>query len=161
MSRSFKEVFQKFVMFSLTSTAGTIVDLAAHWALANYVFKGNYWGSYWLAPTISFELSCIVNFVIAYYFVWNDRITTRGKRSFMRHFAAYNAAGVGAFMFKFVGMQGFHLLFSQLGWFQGSTSVESLEAVLCNLLGMCFSGLVNFYVNEFLIFNKKKPTEEP
>ena len=56
MSRK-AEIFKKFVMFSLTSTAGTIVDLGLHWALSLYVFKDSYWGSFWIAPTISFEVA--------------------------------------------------------------------------------------------------------
>ena len=155
MSRSWKEILLKFAMFSVTSVAGTIVDLVLHWALSAYVFRGNYWGSFWVAPTISFEMSAITNFLIAYFFVWKERISQRTVRSFWRHFAAYNAATIGAFLIKLMAMQGFHFLFVSLGWLLA----WSFEPALCNLLGMCFSGVFNFYMSEFVIFNKKKPQE--
>lgn len=153
--RSFKEVFLKLCLFSATSMVGTIVDLGLHWALSSFVFDGNYWGSFWIAPVISFEVAAMANFVIAYFFVWKERVTYRGRRSFWRHFAGYNAAGVGAFILKFIVMQGVHFLFLSLGWLQG----YSFEPVICNLIGLCFSGLFNFYMSEFVIFNKKKPEQ--
>ena len=81
MRRSWKELLSKFVMFVLTSSLGTVVDLGLHWLLSVYFFKGNYWGSYWIAPTISFELAAITNFCIAYFFVWRERISQRNVRS--------------------------------------------------------------------------------
>ncbi len=150
--RTAKELLNKFLMFMLTSSAGTVVDLGLHWVLCAFVFPGDYWGSFWIAPTISFEVAALVNFVIAYYFVWKERISQRSARSFFRHFAAYNAACIGAYLLKFVAMQGLHFLFVSLNWLQD----WSLEPVLCNLLGLCFSGLFNFVMSEFVIFNKKK-----
>ena len=70
------------------------------------------------APVV-FEVAVMVNFVIAYFFVWKERISERSVRSFWRHFAAYNAAGIGAFLLKFAAMQGLHFLFVSLGWLQG------------------------------------------
>ena len=155
MQRSRKELFTKFVMFVLTSSVGTVVDLGLHWLLSATVFEGSYWGSYWIAPTISFEVSAITNFCIAYFFVWRERITHRGPRSFWRHFVAYNAAGLGAYLLKLAAMQGFHFLFVQLNWLQSA----SLEPALCNLLGLCFSGSFNFIMSEFFIFNKQSETK--
>jgi putative flippase GtrA len=157
--RTKKEILTKFLMFMLTSSAGTVVDLGLHWWLSAYVFDGNYWGSFWVAPTVSFEVAALVNFVIAYFFVWKERISQRSVRSFFRHFIAYNAASVGAYLIKFVAMQGLHFLFVALGWFQDWSS----EPVLCNLLGLCFSGVFNFFMSEFVIFGKpgkKKVSEE-
>ena len=39
-----------------------------------------------------------------------------------------------------------------LGWMQQLT----IEPVVCNLAGLCFSGGFNFVMSEFVIFNKKK-----
>ena len=105
MKQSAKEIARNFALFVVTSSAGTVVDLGVHWLLSNYVFKGNYWGSFWIAPTISFELAAMANFIIAYYFLWKDRITYRGTRSFWRHFAAYNVTTLGAYAIKLVAMQ--------------------------------------------------------
>ena len=152
MGRSLKELFQKFAMFVLTSSVGTVVDLGLHWVGVAFVFKNNYWGSFWIAPTVSFEVAAIVNFVISYFFIWNERITQHNTRSFFRHLAAYNATCVGGYILKFIAMQGIHFLFLWFGWLQGFT----LEPVLCNLLGTCFSGGFNFFMSEFVIFNKTK-----
>lgn len=152
MKQSAKEIARNFALFVVTSSAGTVVDLGVHWLLSNYVFKGNYWGSFWIAPTISFELAAMANFIIAYYFLWKDRITYRGTRSFWRHFAAYNVTTLGAYAIKLVAMQGIHFLFVRMNWMQDS----SFEPVVCNLLALCLSGSFNFVMNEFVIFNKKK-----
>ena len=152
MSRTWKEILTKFLAFSLTSSAGTVVDLGLHWVLATFVFAGSYWGSYWVAPTISFEVAALTNFVIAYFFVWKERISQRSVRSFFRHFAGYNAACIGAYLIKLLAMQGIHFLFQSQGWLQE----WSFEPVLCNLIGMCFSGIFNFIMGEFVIFGKKK-----
>ena len=153
--RSLREVLIKLCLFSATSMVGTLVDLGLHWLLSTYAFNGNYWGSFWIAPVISFEVAAMANFFIAYFFVWKERVTYRGSRSFWRHFAGYNAAGVGAFFLKFIVMQGVHFLFVSLSWLIG----KSYEPVVCNLIGLCFSGLFNFYMSEFVIFNKKKPEQ--
>lgn len=152
MSRSWTELLKNFAMFVLTSSLGTIVDLGLHWVLSTYAFRGNYWGTYWIAPTISFEVAAITNFCIAYFFVWKERISHRCVRSFFRHLAGYNAACVGAFILKVIGMQGIHFLFVSLDWMQD----WSLEPVFCNLLGLVFSGGFNFFMSEFVIFNKTK-----
>ncbi len=147
------EILRNFVRFSLTSSVGTIVDLGLHWILSHFAFEGSYWGSFWIAPTISFEVATIANFFIAYFLVWKDRVSSPGSiRSMLRHFAAYNAACIGGYIIKFLAMQGFHFLFVSLGWLQN----WSIEPVLCNFLGLCFSGCFNFVMNEFVIFNKNK-----
>ncbi|MBQ2171756.1 MAG: GtrA family protein [Bacteroidales bacterium] len=147
------EILKKFVMFSLTSVAGTIVDLGLHWALSHFAFDDSYWGSFWIAPTISFEVATLTNFFIAYYLVWRERVSKPGSmRSLFRHLAAYNATCIGGYVLKFIAMQGFHFLFVSLNWLQD----WSVEPVFCNLLGLCFSGCFNFVMNEFVIFNKNK-----
>ena len=152
MKQSSKEITRNFALFVVTSSAGTVVDLGVHWLLSNFVFKGNYWGSFWIAPTISFELAAMTNFIIAYYFLWKDRITYRGTRSFWRHFAAYNVTTLGAYIIKLIAMQAIHFLFVKMDWMQDS----SFEPVVCNLIALCFSGSFNFVMNEFVIFTKKK-----
>ena len=147
------EILKKFVMFSVTSMAGTVVDLGLHWVLSHFAFDDSYWGSFWIAPTISFEVATLTNFFIAYYLVWKERVSKPGSmRSLFRHLLAYNATCVGGYIIKFIAMQGFHFLFVSLNWLQD----WSVEPVLCNLLGLCFSGCFNFVMNEFVIFNKNK-----
>ena len=142
----------KFVIFSITSGVGTLVDLGGHWWLSASFFPDRYWWSFWVAPVISFEAAVLTNFLIAYFFVWRERISQRSTRSFFRHFAGYNATATGVFFVKLLIMQGFHLLFVAFGWFQDKT----YEPVLCNLLALCISGCFSFVLNEFVVFRKKK-----
>lgn len=153
MNHRIREILTKFLLFSLSTVAGTVVDLGLHWALATYSFEGSYWGRYWIAPTISFEAATLVNFVIAYFFIWKERVSRlHSARSFFRHFAGYNASCIGAYLIKLAAMQGFHFLLLTLGWFQQ----YSIEPALCNLLSMSFSGVFNFVMNEYVIFHRKK-----
>lgn len=149
------EMLMKFAMFAATSGAGTIVDLGLHWFLSSRWMVDNYLWTFWITPLISFEASVLTNFLIAYNFVWRERISHRNKRSFFRHYAAYNAVSTGVFFIKLLLMQGIHLLFLGAGWFQNTT----YEPVLCNLLAICVSGCVSFVVNEFVIFRKVNKKE--
>ena len=146
------ELLLRFVMFSITSGVGTLVDLGVHWLLSSRFMPDRYWWTFWVSPVISFELAVITNFMIAYFWVWRERISHRSTRSFFRHYAGYNATATGVFFIKLLAMQGFHLLLVALGWFQGKT----YEPVLCNLLALCISGCFSFVLNEFVVFRKKK-----
>ena len=142
----------KFAIFSITSGAGTVVDLGGHFLLSSRIMPDRYWWTFWVAPIISFEAAVLTNFFIAYYFVWKERISQRTARSFVRHYAGYNAAATGVFFFKLLVMQGFHLLLAAFGWFQNKT----YEPALCNLLALCISGFFSFVLNEFVVFRIKK-----
>ena len=152
--KRFGELLTRFVMFSITSGAGTLVDLGVHWWLSAAFRQDRYWWTFWVAPLISFELAVLTNFLIAYFFVWRERISKRSVRSFYRHFAGYNATATGVFFIKLLLMQGFHLLFVAFGWMQGTT----YEPVLCNLLALSISGCFSFVLNEFVVF--KKPVKK-
>lgn len=144
------EILTKLVMFMLTSSLGTLVDLGLHWYLSARFFEGSYLWSFWISPFISFECAVMTNFYTAYHLVWRERITHRGTRSFWRHYAAYNATSTGAFLIKIAVMQGVHFLFVSFGWLQDA----SYEPVLCNLIALCVSGTANFFMNELVIFRK-------
>ena len=145
------ELLLRFAMFSITSGVGTLVDLGVHWLLSSRFMPDRYWWTFWVSPVISFELAVVTNFMIAYFWVWRERISHRSTRSFFRHFAGYNATATGVFFIKLLVMQGFHLLLVALGWFQGKT----YEPALCNLLALCISGCFSFVLNEFVVFRKK------
>ena len=140
----------RFAVFSITSGVGTLVDLGVHWWLSASFLQDRYWWTFWVSPVISFELAVITNFLIAYYYVWRERISQRTTRSFFRHYAGYNATATGVFFVKLLVMQGIHLLMVSLDWFQDKT----YEPVLCNMLAMCLSGVLSFVLNEFVVFKK-------
>ena len=148
--KKLSELLLRFAIFSITSGVGTLVDLGVHWWLSASFYPESYLWRFWIAPIISFELAVLTNFLIAYYFVWRERISHRSTRSFFRHYAGYNATATGVFCIKLLVMQGFHLLLVALGWFQTKT----YEPVLCNLLALCISGCFSFVLNEFVMFKK-------
>ena len=150
--KKISELILRFAIFSVTSGAGTLVELAVHWWLSACFFTDSYLWRFWIAPVIGFELAVITNYLIAYFFVWRERISQRSVRSFFRHYAGYNATATGVFFIKLLVMQGFHLLFVALGWFQTKT----YEPVLCNFLALMISGCFSFVLNEFVVFRKKK-----
>ena len=154
----FVELLMRFAMFSITSGAGTLVDLGGHYWLSSSYMPDHYWWTFWVSQVISFEAAVITNFVIAYFWVWRERISKRSPRSFLRHYAGYNAAATGVFFIKLLVMQGIHLLLVAFGWFQNKT----YEPVLCNMLALCVSGCFSFVLNEFVVFRKieKKVDEQ-
>ena len=87
-----------------------------------------------------------VNFTISYFYVWKDRKRKRpdaSVRRFFRLFGGYNLSTSAVFLFRL----GVLLLIERFtGW----------DVVICNLIAMCFSGIINFIINNLLIFKKKK-----
>lgn len=132
----------RFVKFNISTLAGTGVDMLVLWLMSDFVFKNNYWGEYLLSPLISFECAVLTNFTIAYFIVWKDRISRRSWRSYYRHYFAYNLSCTGVFFIK----MGFLLVIERL---------FKLDVLLCNIIALCFSGIFNFIMNEWVIFGNK------
>ena len=143
MSSRLIDLFKRFIGYVSVSLIGTAVDTAVLWVCSHLLFSGSYFGRNILSPTISFECAVFVNFCSCYFFVWKDRISQRGTRSFFRHYAGYNASCTGAFLLK-------------MGLLQLVLWITGLDVVWCNLIALCFSGAFNFVMSEFVIFNKKK-----
>ena len=143
MSSRLADLLKRFVGYFGVSLLGTAVDTAVLWVCSHLLFSGSYFGRNVLSPTISFECAVFVNFCNSYFFVWKDRISKRSTRSFFRHYAAYNASCTGTFLLK-------------MGLLQLIVLISGLDVVWCNLIALCFSGLVNFTMNEKVIFRKKK-----
>ena len=140
MSKAVK--LPRFPKFVATSLVGTVVDTVVLWLFSHHVF-GGYVGKVILSPIISFECAVLTNFTVSYFFTWKDRISQRSVRSYLRHYAAYNASCTGTFLLK----MGFLMLIQWL---------TKWDVVICNLLALCVSGLVNYSMNEFVIFRKRK-----
>ena len=87
-----------------------------------------------------------VNYTISYFYVWKDRTRKRpdaSARRFFKLYGAYNLSNSAVFLFRL----GILLLIERFtGW----------DVVICNLVAMCFSGIINFAINNLLIFKKKK-----
>ena len=138
----------RYVKYLGTSIIGTSVDTLVLWILSDHVFKGRYWTEYLLSPVISFQCAVAVNFIISYFYVWKDRTRNSSDASLKRFFKlylAYNLSGSAVFLFRL----GILLLIERF---------TRLDVVLCNLLAMFVSGILNFAISNLLIFRKKRTT---
>lgn len=142
MTRPWLKLVKRFAEFSASSLLGTIVDTVVLWVFSKWVFS-TYFGQYIVSPAISFECAAVTNFVVAYFLIWKDRVSRRTARSFFRHLGGYNLSCIGAFLVKMA----FLLLIQRMfRW----------NVVWCNLLALCVSGGLNFFMNERVVFRKKK-----
>lgn len=146
MTKVFFEKAIRLFKFSLSTLAGTAVDMLVLWIFKQFVFKGWYYGEYMISPVISFFFAVLTNFSLAYFIVWKDRVSKRSVRSFFRHFAGYGISSLGGFIVK----MGLLLLIEKIfHW----------DVLICNLVALCFSGLLNFALNEWVVFGKRKPQD--
>lgn len=140
------KILIRYVKFMGTSAVGSIVDTLVLWLLSDLIFTRGYWGEYIISPLISFQCAIVANFTISYFYVWKDRTRTRSDASFKRFcklYLAYNLSGSTVFLFRL----GVLLLVEKItGW----------DVVLCNLTAMCFSGILNFAINNMVIFKNKR-----
>ena len=136
----------RYAKFAGTSVVGSIVDTLVLWLLSDLIFTRGYWGEYIISPLISFQCAVTVNYMISYFYVWKDRTRKRSDasiRRFFRLYGAYNLSSSVVFLFRL----GVLLLIERFfGW----------DVVICNLVAMCFSGIINFTINNLLIFRKKR-----
>ena len=135
----------RYAKFAGTSLIGSVVDTLVLWLMSDLVFTRGYWGEYIISPLISFQCAVTVNYMISYFYVWKDRTRKRldaSVRRFFRLYGAYNLSSSVVFLFRL----GVLLLIEKFtGW----------DVVICNLVAMCFSGIINFAINNMLIFGNK------
>lgn len=140
----FKQMVARYLKFMISRTAGTVVDTGVLWLFSHHIFSGSYFTTYILSPIISFEAAVVSNFLLSYYWIWSSRVGSHTRRSFWRHFAAFNLSSLAGFGVKML----FLLLFEKLfRW----------NVVLCNLVALCISGILNFLLTDNVVFRKRKP----
>ncbi len=133
----------RYVKFLGTSLVGTVVDTFVLWLLSDHVFSDGYWKEYVFSPLISFQAAVFVNYIISYTYVWKDRVgDLRGKKSFLKLYLSYNASCSSVLLLR-LGV--INLIGKFTGW----------DVVLCNILAMCLSGIMNFIITNNVIFRKR------
>lgn len=144
-----RHLFKQMAKYTVTTLLGTAADTVVLWVLSTYLLNGNHVEKYVISPMISFECAVLVNYLTAFFYVWRDRIAHRTKGAFFSHLWKYNLSCASAFILKMVLLNAIALAFK---W----------PAFVCNLIALCFSGFLNFAINEFLIFAKKdkRPQKE-
>ena len=136
----------RYAKFAGTSVVGSIVDTLVLWLLSDLIFTRGYWGEYIISTLISFQCAVAVNYTISYFYVWKDRTRKRSDasvRRFFRLYGAYNLSSSVVFLFRLGALL---LIERFFGW----------DVVICNLVAMCFTGIINFIINNLLIFKKKQ-----
>ena len=132
----------RLLMFSLSTLGGTAVDTLVLFICSHLIFSG-YVGTIIVSPIISFEAAVLTNYTTAYFLVWRDRITNRSRADYLRRFPGYNLSCVFGFLMKM-------LLLIAIQRF------TQLDVVFCNLIALLFSGLLNFALNDRLVFSRRK-----
>lgn len=136
----------RYIKFMGTSVVGTVVDMLVLWILSDFVFSKGYWGEYILSPAISFQCAVAVNFAISYFYVWKDRTRDTpdaGIRRYFKLYLGYNLSSSAVFLLRL----GVILLIEKFtGW----------DVLLCNIIAMCVSGIINFLINNVVIFRSDK-----
>ena len=131
----------RFGKFVLTNLSGTVVDTAVLLALSAVLTSPA--ALYLLAPVIAFELATLNNFTLAYNWVWRERVEPSWK-DFWTRFVKFNVSVLGVFLMR-LG------LIAALGFSLG------LPVVVCNLIALTLSGLVNFGAADRLVFGGEAP----
>lgn len=134
-------IVKRFPKFFAGNLLGTAIDTLVLWLFSHFVFHG-YIGQVVISPVISFECAVMTNYVFSYFVTWKDRISQVSTRSFFRRFVGYNATCTGTFILK----MGVLMLIQWL---------TKWDVVICNLLALCVSGVVNFLMDNFVVFKKK------
>ena len=131
----------RYIKYAGTSVVGTIVDTLVLWFISTFIFSKGYCEEYIVSPFISFQCALAVNFTISYFYVWKDRTRGAGAKRFFKLYLAYNFTGTTVFLLRL----GVLLLIERFtGW----------DVVFCNLMAMVFSGLINFVLDNLVIFRK-------
>ena len=128
-------LFGKFVS---TNAIGTVVDTVTLWLLATFVFESKT-EQYVLGPIISFELAVLNNFSLSYFWIWKGRVQKTVK-DYARRFLFYNLNCFLVFLLKLLLLLAVAFLFG-------------LNVVYCNLIALSITGLVNFLIQDRLIFS--------
>lgn len=144
------KLLKRYLKYISTSAVGTLVDTLVLWLLSDFVFKNGYWKELILSPAISFQCAVATNFTLAYFYIWRDRTrdwSGSKKQRSIRLFLAYDLSCSAVFLLRL----GIMLLIEKFtGW----------DVVICNLLAMCFSGILNFTIENRLIFKKNKASNQ-
>ena len=132
---------KNFTKFTLKGTIGIVVNTTILWILTTYLFD-SYFTTYILAPSISSEVSILFTYIICYFWIWNNRVHNN-KRDFFRRIPGYNATACISFGVKIALIITIERIFH-------------FDVVICNLLAILVSGLINFLAGEKIIFKEIK-----
>ena len=133
---------KRFLGFTVCNIPGTLVELLLVWFFSNHVFH-HYFGRYVVAPFIGFECAVVLNFMLYSHFVWRGRMKGVGLKGRVLRLLGYNASAMGVYLLRMVVIQAIGLLWH---W----------QPVVCDLISLLFSGIVNYLALDGLVFRRWK-----
>lgn len=142
---SLKDRLLRLGKHSLFSLGGTLTDTLVLWVCSDLFFSG-YVMENVVSPCISFECANVVNFFLSSRIVFRDRNYGLSHKTLFRKFIAYNLTYTTTFFLKMPVL----LLFQWL---------TQWDIVWCNLIALCIIGLVNFFMNDKMIFKNQDKAE--
>lgn len=140
MGKIFIEKFELFVGNTLCTLVGTAVDTLVLWICSHFIFSG-YAAEYLLSPLISFECANLTNYLVTTRSVWRGRMEGADTKLRLKRFLEYNISCSGVFLLKMLILLLVERMFS-------------LDVVWCNLMALSLSGIVNFIIQDLIIFKK-------
>ena len=134
---------KRVLRYFLGSILGTVADISALWLLKSFLLSG-YMQTYILAPVLSFEMAVLLNFAISYHWVWRDRVQAiKCLEDFFSRLHRYNLASLFVLCIKMFLLISIERIFR-------------LDVVLCNLIALTITGVINFFIREYFIFGKAR-----
>jgi putative flippase GtrA len=130
--------FRRLFRYLTASILGTAADLFFLWLYT--LFVESYSATYIIGPVFSFQIAMLINFTASCLWIWPDRIPKGQKHHFWKRFLSYDIA---AMMILGVKMILIILLERLTGW----------GVLLCNLIALTVTGVLNFFIRERLIFS--------
>lgn len=128
--RSVLLALRKLCRYAISTIGGISAETLLLWVLAHYVWRDWEVGISIIAPTLSFELCLLVNYCTAKYFVWRDR-----KSSLWR----FHISNTSVFIVKMMFLLALRY-------------ISGVDIVLCNIVAMGIAGLINFVLNDRIVF---------
>jgi len=140
MNGGIKKLVGRFVSFFLANIPGTLVDLGICWLLSTWVFH-NYFGCYVVSPVVSSLCGSLVSFYVFYKVIWRDRVSEDSEATVWKRLLAFLSSTSTTFMLR-------------IGLIQLVQVAFLVSPVVCNLVSMVFSGILNFVLDDKLVFKK-------
>lgn len=125
---------RRLVRYFVSTMGGIVAELILIWVLAHVVWPNWEIGVNIVAPTLGFELCLLVNYSAVRYFVWRDRYSSLWR---------FHVSNASVYVVKMI-------ILLAIRYFAG------VEIVLCTILATAMAGIINFVLNDRVVFRRVK-----
>lgn len=123
---------RRFVRYFVSTMGGILAELILIWVLAHVVWPHWEIGVNFVAPTLGFELCLLVNYSAVRYFVWRDRHSSLWR---------FHVSNASVYVVKMIILLAIRY-------------VAGVEIVLCTILATTMAGIINFVLNDRVVFRR-------